>query len=86
MQPADPDIRLRRAETAAALTAAGFPISKATLATLAVRGGGPNFQRFGRVPLYRWGDALAWAHGRMTPPAATTAEHATAQGHTALPD
>ena len=41
------DTRLTRNATAAALTAAGFPIRAATLATKATRGGGPPFQRFG---------------------------------------
>jgi hypothetical protein len=36
-----PETLVRRAELAAALTEAGFPIATATLATMAVRGGGP---------------------------------------------
>jgi hypothetical protein len=75
MQAIGPDSLLRRAATADALTEAGFPTSKATLATKAVRGGGPPFRLYGRVPLYRWGDALAWAQSRMTSPRRTTAEH-----------
>jgi hypothetical protein len=57
------DALLTRRDAAAALSAAGYPVARATLATRAVRGGGPPFQRFGRVPLYRWGDLLAWAEG-----------------------
>ncbi|MBN9021582.1 MAG: hypothetical protein J0H08_05710, partial [Rhizobiales bacterium] len=52
---------------AGALTAAGFPVRPKTLATKATRGGGPPFRLFGRKPLYRWGDALAWAEGRLSP-------------------
>lgn len=72
--PDDPDIRLTRKAAAEALTAAGFPISYDTLATKATRGGGPPFQRFGRVPLYRWGDLLDWAHARLSAPMHSTSE------------
>ena len=69
-----PDALLRRAELAAALTAYGFPTAPATLATMATRGGGPPFRLFGRIPLYRWGDALTWAEGRLSAPRRSTAE------------
>ena len=65
--PIDPKARLRRSAVAEALTATGFPVSKATLETLATRGGGPPYQKFGRIPLYQWGDALAWAEKRLSP-------------------
>jgi hypothetical protein len=68
MIPESPDALLSRAQTADALTAHGYPVARTTLATKATRGEGPPYQRFGRKPLYRWGDALAWARGRMTPP------------------
>src|SRR6516164_1071031 len=74
MIPDDPDRRLTRNETAAALTAVGFPIKAATLATKATRGGGPPFSRFGLRPLYRWGDALAWAQSRLSQPVSSTSE------------
>ena len=74
MIPDDPDRRLTRAATAAALTAAGFPIKAATLATKATRGGGPPFSRFGLRPLYRWGDALDWAQSRLSQPVSSTSE------------
>ena len=70
-----PDTLLRRNAAASALTAAGFVTSRATLATLATRGGGPPYRRYGRVPLYRWGDLLDWAKGRLGPPAASTSAH-----------
>jgi hypothetical protein len=71
--PENLDARLPRKKTAEALTEAGFPIAPATLATMASRGGGPCYQSFSRVTLYRWGDALAWAESRLS------ALHATAQ-------
>ena len=69
-----PESKLVRRDLAAALTAEGFPITEATLATKATRGGGPPFMKFGAKPLYRWGDALAWAEGRLTAPAHSTSE------------
>jgi hypothetical protein len=72
--PTDPNIRLTRVAAADALTTAGFPVSPATLATKATRGGGPPFQRFGRVPLYRWDDLLDWAQSRLSPPLRSTSE------------
>jgi hypothetical protein len=61
----DRDDLLTRDETAVALTEAGYPIRSATLGTKATRGGGPPFRRFGTRSLYRWGEALDWAEGRM---------------------
>ena len=66
---------LTRAELAAELTARGFPIAKTTLETIATRGGGPRYQKFGRSALYDLAEALDWAAGRMSPPAATATEH-----------
>lgn len=72
--PDDLDTLLRRKAVAEALSAKGYPTSEATLATKATRGGGPPYRSFGRTPLYRWGDALAWAQGRLSPPRWTTSE------------
>lgn len=58
---------LRRADAAVALTSAGYPISPSTLATMASRGGGPVFRRFGPKVLYRWGDLIEWAELRSSP-------------------
>jgi len=69
-----PDALLTRAATAAALTDTGFPVSPATLATQATRGGGPPYQLFGRIPLYRWGNSLAWAEDKLSPPRRSTSE------------
>lgn len=81
--PEDPNTLLRRRATAEALTALGFPTAEATLATKVTRGGGPPFRSFGRIPLYRWGDALSWAQSRLSPPRRSTSE-ADLQ-HAALP-
>ena len=72
--PTDADSLLNRRDTAAALTAAGYKVTAATLATKASRRGGPVFRRFGSRPLYRWSDALAWAEGRLGPPVTNTSE------------
>jgi hypothetical protein len=70
----DPNTILHRPAAAAALTAAGYPTAASTLATKATRGGGPRFQKFGKFAVYRWGDLLAWAEGRLGPSVTSTAE------------
>ena len=70
--PNDPETLLTREQAAAALTASGYPVRPATLATKAVRGGGPPYQLFGNKPLYRWGPTLGWAVARLTSPRAST--------------
>jgi hypothetical protein len=70
----DPDALLTREQTAAALTACGFPIKARTLSTQASRGGGPPYQLFGPRVLYRWGDALKRAQARLTTPRRSTSE------------
>jgi hypothetical protein len=72
--PDKPDVLLTREATAAALTAAGFPVATRTLATKATRGGGPPYRTFGGRVLYRWTDVLAWAEARLTPPRRSTSE------------
>jgi hypothetical protein len=69
-----PDTLLTRRNAAAALTAAGYPVARATLATRASRGGGPPYRRFGRVPLYRWADLVDWAESRLSAPVHSTSE------------
>jgi hypothetical protein len=69
-----PDALLTRRAAAQALTEAGFKTAPSSLATLAVRGGGPQFRRFGRIPLYRWGDLLDWAQSRLSTPMRSTSE------------
>jgi hypothetical protein len=72
--PENADALLTRDQTAKALAECGFPTSPKTLATKASRGGGPPYRLYGRVPLYRWGDSLAWAKERLSPPVRSTAE------------
>jgi hypothetical protein len=72
--PTDPHAKLPRKRIAAALTAAGYPSSAATLATLATRGGGPPFCRWGVYALYEWGSSLMWAEERLSKPRRTTSE------------
>jgi hypothetical protein len=72
--PENPDALLTRDQTAAALTAAGYPVKAKTLATKATRGGGPTYRLFGVRPLYRWADALAWAQSRLSAPITATSE------------
>jgi hypothetical protein len=84
MIPRDPNVLLQRRETAEALTEAGFPVAPETLTTKASRGGGPPYRLFGPRALYRWGDALEWARGRLSAPCRSAAEHSTnAQGDAA---
>jgi hypothetical protein len=73
--PSNPDALLRRKQTADALTEAGYPTSEKTLATMASRGGGPPYSRYGRYPIHRWGDALSWAQARLRPARRSTSEH-----------
>ena len=61
-----PDTRLRDEAAAAALTAAGFPIARLTLRKLRSVGGGPPYEKWGRIPIYTWGPTLAWAKARCT--------------------
>jgi hypothetical protein len=72
--PNDLDALLTRRDTAAALTEAGYRTSPETLATLTSRGGGPPYRKYGRWPIYRWGDSLDWARSRTTRPVRSTAE------------
>jgi hypothetical protein len=73
--PDSPNALLTREATAAALTAAGYPIAAKTLAGKATRGGGPPYGVFAGRALYRWGAALDWAENHLAlPPAPGTAD------------
>ena len=72
--PSDPEALLTRDAMAQALTEAGFPVSPATLATKACRGGGPPFRKFGPKPLYRWASGLEWARAKLGPMVSSTSE------------
>jgi len=75
--PDDPDALLTHDATAAALTAAGYPIAAKTLGGKATRGGGPPYGLFAGRALYRWGAALDWARSRLH---ARQAPHGTQAG------
>ena len=68
------ECRLDRRQAAAFLTARGYRTAPATLAKLACIGGGPTFESFGRKPLYREADLLAWARGKTTGPRRSTSD------------
>ncbi len=68
------EYRLDRRQAAAFLTARGYRTAPATLAKLACIGGGPTFESFGRKPLYREADLLAWAKARTTGPRRSTSD------------
>jgi hypothetical protein len=68
------DVWLDRKAAAAALTKAGYRTAASSLATMATRGGGPPFHRFGRTPLYRPRDLLEWAQSRLSPVVRSTSE------------
>ena len=74
MTSTNPDALLTRDQVATALTATGYPVKAKTLATKATRGGGPIYKLFGTRPLYRWGDAIAWAQSRCTEPRRSSSE------------
>jgi hypothetical protein len=69
-----PESMFTRDRGAAALSDLGYPVTKATLATLASRGGGPLYRRFGKRVLYRWSDLVAWAEARCTASRSSTSE------------
>jgi hypothetical protein len=60
-----PGTKLRRWELAEALTDEGFPTATSTLATMGSRGTGPDFDLWGRIPIYTWGTSLEWAKKRL---------------------
>lgn len=68
------DALLTREQVGVALRAAGFPVASKTLATMATRGGGPSYRRFGARVLYRWDETLAWAEARLSGPVHSTSE------------
>jgi hypothetical protein len=69
--------RLDRKEAASFLTSHGYRTAPSTLAKLACIGGGPVFESFGRRPLYREVDLLAWAAAKTTGPRRSTSDPGT---------
>ena len=66
--------RLTRTEAAAFLTERGYRVAYATLNKYATVGGGPVFESFGRRPLYKPTDLLAWVASKTTAPRRHTSE------------
>lgn len=77
MQP-DNERRLTRAEAAAFLGERGYRVAYATLNKYATVGGGPRFESFGRRPLYRPTELLAWVASKTTGPRRHTSDKQTA--------
>jgi hypothetical protein len=68
---------LRRAEAAEyVLERWGAPCSAKWLAKLAVVGGGPQFRKIGRFPVYSRADLDAWIEARITAPRYSTSDEA----------
>jgi hypothetical protein len=68
------ECKLDRQQAADFLTARGYRTARATLAKLACIGGGPVFESFGRKPLYREADLMAWALAKTTGPRRSTSD------------
>ncbi|WP_459858575.1 helix-turn-helix transcriptional regulator [Dongia sp. agr-C8] len=66
--------KLRRAQAAEFLTRNGWPISESTLACYAVKGTGPAYRKWSRIPLYSPEDLLRWAEGRASKPVRSSSE------------
>jgi hypothetical protein len=63
---------LNRDEAAAYVRSKGLPCAKLTLQKLASVGGGPEFQKFGRFPVYRVDLLDAWIERKLGDPRAET--------------
>jgi hypothetical protein len=72
---------LGRKDAAQLLTERGYKTAPATLAKLACIGGGPPFESWGRRPLYREADLLAWARARSTGLRQSTSDPGTKTPH-----
>lgn len=73
--------RLRRKEASEYLKLKhGLTVAASTLAKFAVTGGGPAFQKFGRLPLYRPQDLDRWVNERLGEPVTSTSSKARRNG------
>lgn len=68
MSETAPAERLMRRAEAAEFIRETFGVSccASTLAKLAVTGGGPEYQKFGRFPLYSRAACRAWVSGKLS--------------------
>jgi hypothetical protein len=62
----------------------GLDRAPSTLAKLAVIGGGPIFQRIGRVPLYATDDLDKWVASKLSAPMRSTSDVASPKEVTAI--
>jgi hypothetical protein len=69
---------MTRVEAARYIADHWFPCAPKTLAKLAVLGGGPEFRKAGRVPLYSISACDRWGRSKIGPMVRCTAELATA--------
>lgn len=69
------EIYLRRHEAAKYLQSRFGFCTPRTLAKLATVGGGPQYRKLGKFPLYAREDLDAWAQSRMSGPVASTSEY-----------
>ena len=60
------EIRLDTRQAASYLTELGYRIAPTTLNKLRCVGGGPEFEKFGRRPLYSESSLLEWVQERTT--------------------
>jgi hypothetical protein len=72
----EPERRRDTRQAAAFLTEIGFRTAPATLNKLRCIGGGPEFELFGRRPIYSEKSLLEWARARTTPPRRSTSDTA----------
>jgi hypothetical protein len=72
----EPERRRDTRQAAAFLTEIGFRTAPATLNKLRCIGGGPEFELFGRRPIYSEKSLLEWARARTTPPRRSTSDAA----------
>lgn len=68
------DAIINRVRAAEELTRLGYPTSKASLATLASRGGGPPYRIYSKTAIYTWREVLEWARARCSAPRRSTSE------------
>jgi hypothetical protein len=66
------DTRLDTLQASAFLTELGYKTAPATLNKKRCVGGGPEFELFGRRPLYTEKALLEWVQARTTPPLRST--------------
>jgi hypothetical protein len=69
-----PNAYLRRKEASEYCTARGLPVAPATLAKYATLGGGPEFRKFSRFPLYEQVALDCWIESKLTGPRRSTSD------------